>query len=51
MELDVAVIGEVTNTGEIWNYSGMVIKCAEVPVQPVSEQAPVLDRPVKNQHI
>ena len=43
-ELDVAVIGEVTNTGNMelfWHGE----KCAEVPVQPVSEQAPVLDRP------
>ena len=45
-ELDVAVIGEVTNTGNMelfWHGE----KCAEVPVQPVSEQAPVLDRPTK----
>lgn len=44
-ELDVAVIGEVTNTGNMelfWHGE----KCAEVPVQPVSEQSPVLDRPV-----
>ena len=44
-ELDVAVIGEVTDTGNMelfWNGE----KCAEVPVQPVSEQAPILDRPV-----
>ena len=45
-ELDVAVIGEVTGTGnmELFWYGE---KVAEVPVQPVSEQAPVLDRPVK----
>ncbi|AXH10363.1 phosphoribosylformylglycinamidine synthase II [Malaciobacter halophilus] len=45
-ELDVAVIGEVTNTGNMelfWHGE----KCAEVPVQPVSEQAPVLNRPIK----
>ncbi len=45
-ELDVAVIGEVTSTGNMelfWHGQ----KVAEVPVQPVSEQAPVLDRPVK----
>ncbi len=45
-ELDVAVIGEVTSTGNMelfWNGE----KVADVPVQPVSEQAPVLDRPVK----
>ncbi|RXJ54576.1 phosphoribosylformylglycinamidine synthase subunit PurL [Candidatus Marinarcus aquaticus] len=44
-ELDVAVIGEVTDTGNMelfWHGE----KCAEVPVQPVSEEAPVLDRPV-----
>ena len=44
-ELDVAVIGEVTDTGNMelfWHGE----KCAEVPVQPVSEQAPILDRPV-----
>ncbi len=45
-ELDVAVIGEVTSTGnmELFWYGE---KVAEVPVQPVSEQAPILDRPVK----
>ncbi len=45
-ELDVAIIGEVTSTGNMelfWNGE----KVADVPVQPVSEQAPVLDRPVK----
>ena len=45
-ELDVAVIGEVTGTGNMelfWHGE----KVAEVPVQPVSEQAPILDRPVK----
>ncbi len=44
-ELDVAVIGEVTATGNMelfWHGE----KCAEVPVQPVSEEAPILDRPV-----
>ena len=44
-ELDVAVIGEVTATGNMelfWHGE----KCAEVPVQPVSEQAPILDRPI-----
>jgi phosphoribosylformylglycinamidine synthase len=45
-ELDVAVIGEVTNTGNMelfWHGE----KVADVPVQPVSEEAPILDRPVK----
>ncbi|MDY0327662.1 MAG: phosphoribosylformylglycinamidine synthase subunit PurL [Arcobacteraceae bacterium] len=44
-ELDVAVIGEVTATGNMelfWHGE----KCAEIPVQPVSEEAPVLDRPI-----
>lgn len=44
-ELDVAVIGEVTDTGNMelfWHGE----KVADVPVQPVSEQSPVLDRPV-----
>jgi phosphoribosylformylglycinamidine synthase len=44
-ELDVAVIGEVTSTGNMelfWHGE----KVADVPVQPVSEEAPVLDRPV-----
>ncbi len=42
-ELDVAVIGEVTNTGNMelfWHGE----KVADIPVQPVSEEAPVLDR-------
>ncbi len=45
-ELDVAVIGEVTATGNMelfWHGE----KCAEIPVDPVSEEAPVLDRPTK----
>ena len=45
-ELDVAVIGEVTNTGNMelfWHGE----KVADIPVQPVSEEAPVLDRPVR----
>lgn len=44
-ELDVAVIGEVTSSGHMelfWHGE----KVADVPVQPVSEEAPVLDRPV-----
>jgi len=44
-ELDVAVIGEVTSSGnmELFWYGE---KVADVPVQPVSEEAPVLDRPI-----
>ncbi|OCL85913.1 phosphoribosylformylglycinamidine synthase subunit PurL [Arcobacter porcinus] len=44
-ELDVAVIGEVTNTGNMelfWHGE----KVADMPVQPVSEEAPMLDRPI-----
>jgi len=42
--LDVAVIGEVTDTGrmELYWYDE---KCADMPIAPVSEEAPVLDRP------
>ncbi len=45
-ELDCAVIGEVTDTGlmELYWHGE---KVAEVPVDPVSEEAPVLDRPVE----
>lgn len=45
-DLDAAVIGEVTATGNMelfWHGE----KAADVPVDPVSEEAPVLDRPVK----
>ena len=45
-ELDVAVIGEVTSSGHMelfWHGE----KVADVPVQPVSEEAPVLDRPIR----
>ena len=44
-DLAVAVIGEVTNTGHMelfWNGE----KCADVPVDPVSEEAPCLNRPM-----
>ena len=44
-DLDAAVIGEVTNTGNMelfWEGE----KCAEVPVDPVSEEAPELNRPM-----
>jgi len=45
-DLDAAVIGEVTATGNMelfWHGE----KCAEVPVDPVSEEAPELNRPMK----
>ncbi len=44
-ELDAAVIGEVTDTGSMelfWHGE----KVADVPVDPVSEEAPVLERPM-----
>ncbi len=44
-DLDCAVIGEVTGTGNMelfWHGE----KCAEIPVDPVSEEAPILDRPM-----
>jgi phosphoribosylformylglycinamidine synthase len=43
--LDVAVIGEVTDTARmelVWHGE----KCADMPIAPVSEEAPVLDRPI-----
>lgn len=45
-DLDAAVIGEVTSTGNMelfWHGE----KVAEVPVAPVSEEAPELNRPMK----
>jgi len=44
-ELDVAVIGEVTDTARMelmWHGES----CANMPIAPVSEEAPVLDRPI-----
>ena len=43
-DLDAAVIGEVTGTGDMELFWGGE-KIAEVPVDPVSEEAPVLNRP------
>jgi phosphoribosylformylglycinamidine synthase len=43
-DLDCAVIGEVTDTGRMelfWHGE----KCADMPIAPVSEEAPILDRP------
>ena len=45
-DLDAAVVGEVTDTGNMelfWHGE----KCAEVPVDPVSEEAPELNRPMQ----
>ena len=44
-ELSAAVVGEVTDTGNMelfWHGE----KCADVPVDPVSEEAPILERPM-----
>jgi len=44
-DLDVAVIGEVTDTGNMelfWHGE----KCADMPIAPVSEEAPILNRPI-----
>ena len=44
-DLDVAVIGEVTDTGNMelfWHGD----KVCDMPIAPVSEEAPVLDRPI-----
>lgn len=49
-ELDCAIIGEVTNSGkmELFWYNE---KCAEIPIAPLSEKAPILRRPIsENPH-
>lgn len=43
-DLDVAVIGEVTDTGRMELFFNGE-KCADIPVNPVSEEAPMLNRP------
>ncbi|PAF48592.1 phosphoribosylformylglycinamidine synthase II [Helicobacter sp. 12S02634-8] len=45
-ELDVAIIGAVSDSGkmELFWYGE---KCAEIPVAELSENAPILDRPIK----
>lgn len=45
-ELDVAIIGEVTDSGnmELFWYGE---KCAQIPIEALSENAPILDREVK----
>ncbi len=44
-ELDCAVVGEVTNTGKMELYWHGEL-CAEIPVLPLSENAPILKREV-----
>jgi len=44
-ELSAAVIGEVTDTGNMELYwHGELV--SDIPIQPLSEEAPILDRPV-----
>jgi len=44
-QLSAAVIGEVTDTGNMELYwHGELV--ADIPIQPLSEEAPILDRPV-----
>lgn len=45
-DLDAEIIGEVTDTGNMELFWGEK-KVGEIPVQPVSEQATVLSRPIK----
>jgi phosphoribosylformylglycinamidine synthase len=44
-DLDVAIIGEVTDTGRMELYWHGDLAC-DMPIAPVSEEAPVLDRPI-----
>ncbi len=44
-ELDCAIIGEVTNSGKMELYWEGT-KCAEIPIAPLSEEAPILKRAV-----
>ncbi len=44
-DLDAAIVGEVTDTGDMelfWHGE----KVADMPIAPVSEEAPILDRPI-----
>ncbi|MCE3039549.1 phosphoribosylformylglycinamidine synthase subunit PurL [Helicobacter anatolicus] len=45
-EVDVAIIGEVTDSGlmELYWYGE---KCASLPIAPIAENAPILDREIK----
>ncbi len=44
-DLDVAIIGEVTDTGRMELFWHGELAC-DMPIAPVSEEAPVLDRPI-----
>lgn len=45
-EVDVAIIGEVTNSGQMELY-WFGKQCAQIPIAPLSENAPMLDRPLQ----
>lgn len=45
-EIDAAIIGEVTSSG-IMELYWFGQKCAEIPIEDVSENAPILDRPIQ----
>ena len=48
-EIDVAVIGEVTNTGKMelfWHGE----KCADIPIAPITDRSPILSRPTQKPH-
>ncbi|MGX2985385.1 phosphoribosylformylglycinamidine synthase subunit PurL [Helicobacter sp. 23-1048] len=45
-EVDVAIIGEVTNSGQMELY-WFGEQCAQIPITPLSENAPMLDRPLQ----
>lgn len=49
-ELDAAIIGEVTSSG-IMELYWFGQKCAEIPVEDVSENAPILDRPIQERSL
>ncbi len=45
-DLDVAVVGEVSDTGNMELYwHGELV--ADIPIDPITEEAPILDRPIK----
>ena len=45
-DLDAAVIGEVTDSGRMELFWGDE-KVADIPIDPITEEAPILDRPIK----
>ena len=45
-EVDVAIIGEVTNSEQMELY-WFGEQCAQIPIAPLSENAPMLDRPLQ----